>query len=55
MLGWVDKEGEVIKDAMEIAIKNLPSEVALDMSPNSIQICAVNKAKEWAQRPKRQR
>jgi len=55
MLGWVDKEGEVIEDAMEIAIKNLPSEIALDMSPNSIQICAVNKAKEWAQKPKRQR
>merc|ERR1719470_104055 len=54
-LGWVDGDGKVIKDVMEQAIKLLPAEVASQMSQNSIETCANDKAKEWSQRPKRQR
>merc|ERR1719470_653735 len=54
-LGWVDGDGKVIKDVMEKAIKLLPAEVASQMSQNSIETCANDKAKEWSQRPKRQR
>merc|ERR1719470_605983 len=45
-LGWVDGDGKVIKDVMEKAIKLLPAEVASQMSQNSIETCANDKAKE---------
>ena len=54
-LGWVDEAGKVIKDVMENAIKSLPVEVASQMSQISLETCANDKAKEWSQRPKRQR
>ena len=54
-LGWVDEDGKVINDVMENAIKSLPAEVTSQMSQLSIETCANDKAKEWSQRPKRQR
>merc|ERR1719244_430865 len=54
-IGWVDNDGDIIENAMKIVVTSLPAEVALEMSVNNIKICALNKAKEWAQTPKRQR
>merc|ERR1712168_198121 len=54
-IGWGDNDGDIIEDALKIAVTSLPAEVALDMSVNNIKICALDKAKEWAQTPKRQR
>merc|ERR1719435_884682 len=54
-IGWVDSDGDIIEDTMKIAVTSLPAEVALEMSVNNIKICALDKAKEWAQTPKRQR
>merc|ERR1712179_295027 len=48
-IGWVDNDGDIIEDAMKIVVTSLPAEVALEMSVNNIKICALNKAKEWAQ------
>merc|ERR1719431_838882 len=54
-IGWVDNDGDIIEDTMKIAVTSLPAEVALEMSEDNIKNCALNKAKEWAQTPKRQR
>merc|ERR1719435_85568 len=54
-IGWVDNDGDIIEDAMKIDVTSLPAEVALEMSVNNIKICALDKAKEWAQTPRRQR
>merc|ERR1719250_138537 len=54
-IGWIDNDGDVIEDKMKIAITSLPAEVAQKMSVNTIKICAVKKAEEWAQTSKRKR
>merc|ERR1711936_627339 len=54
-LGWINEGGKPITEVITAEISVLPAEVASQLSKDDVETCALEKAREWSNRPKRLR